>query len=127
VVITSSATGQGLSELTATLGRMVPPARPGEPLPEGERELAEHRVFRPAAGRGFEVDRVAEGRFRVTGEPVERLVARHDLDNQEALAYLEGRLRAMGVIDRLEAAGFRPGDEVQIAGVPFELDPDMPA
>jgi GTP-binding protein len=126
VVVTSSATGQGLAELAATLGRMVPPARPAEPLPEGEPELAEHRVFRPAAGLGFEVERVAEGRFRVTGVPVERLVARHDLENQEALTYLEGRLRAMGVTERLEAAGFRPGDEVEIAGVPFELDPDTP-
>ena len=127
VLLTSSATGQGLPELAATLGRLVPPAGPGEPLAEGEPELAEHRVFRPAAGRGFDVERVAEGRFQVTGAPVERLVARHDLDNPEALSYLEGRLRAMGVIDRLEAAGFRPGDEVQIAGVPFELDPDIPA
>jgi GTP-binding protein len=103
---------------------MVPPAaRPPEPLPDDLTDLAEHRVFRPAAGRGFEVERVAEGRFRVSGDPVERLVARHDLGNEEALAYLEGRLRRMGVIERLEAAGFEPGDELQIGGVAFELDP----
>jgi GTPase len=124
VVLTSSATGQGLDELAATLSRMVPPAaRPPEPVPDDLTDLAEHRVFRLAAGRGFEVERVAEGRFRVSGDPVERLVARHDLGNEEALAYLEGRLRRMGVIERLEAAGFEPGDELQIGGVAFELDP----
>jgi GTP-binding protein len=29
----------------------------------------------------------------------------------------------MGVIAALEGAGFRPGDDVEIGGVVFELDP----
>jgi len=41
----------------------------------------------------------------------------------EALAHVEGRLRRMGVISALEAAGFEPGDDVEIAGVVFELHP----
>ena len=61
--------------------------------------------------------------FRVSGAGVERLVARYDLDNEEALAHLERRLRGIGVIRALEARGFEPGDEVEIAGVEFELDP----
>jgi GTPase len=59
----------------------------------------------------------------VTGEPVERLLARHDLENDEALAHVEHRLHRMGVVRALEAAGFEPGDDVEIAGVVFELDP----
>jgi GTP-binding protein len=89
----------------------------------GEDALAEHRVFRPAAGRGFDVQRFDDGSFRVSGEQVERLIARHHLDNDEALAHVEGRLRRMGVITALEAQGFEPGDDVEIAGVVFELDP----
>ena len=54
---------------------------------------------------------------------VERLLARHDLGNEEALRYLEDRLRSMGVISELERAGFTPGDDVEIAGTVFELDP----
>jgi GTP-binding protein len=80
-------------------------------------------VFRPAAGRGFDVQRFDDGSFRVSGEQVERLIARHHLDNDEALAHVEGRLRRMGVITALEAQGFEPGDDVEIAGVVFELDP----
>ena len=56
-------------------------------------------------------------------EPVERLLSRHDLDNDEALAHVEHRLRRMGVLRALDAAGFTPGDDVEIAGVVFELDP----
>jgi GTPase len=124
VFVTSSATRQGLDGLATELLRRVPvrEAAPAEALQEVA-ELAEHRVFRPAARRGFRVDRVDDGLFRVEGEAVDRLIARHDLDNEDALIHVEGRLRRMGVLRALEAAGFEPGDDVEIAGVVFELDP----
>ena len=85
--------------------------------------MAEFQVFRPAAARAFEVERVGDGEWRVSGDAVERLIARHDLENEEALAHVEHRLRRMGVIAALEARGFEPGDDVEIGGVVFELDP----
>src|SRR5215207_265696 len=122
VVVTSAATGQGLDELRRLLLQIVPPAEPVAPG-AGEDEVAEFQVFRPAAGRAFAVERVGDGEFRVTGEAVDRLIARHDLDNEEALAHVEHRLRRMGVISALEAEGFEPGDDVELGGVVFELDP----
>jgi len=59
------------------------------------------------------------------GERVRRLLARFDLDNEEALAHLERRLRGIGVLSALEAEGFEAGDEVEIAGVLFDLDPEV--
>jgi len=122
IVITSAATGHGLDELRRELLRRVPVA---EPVPEqaGEDEVAEFQVFRPARGRAFEVERTSDGTFRVTGDAVDRLIARHDLENDEALAHVEHRLRRMGVIAALEAKGFEPGDDVELGGVVFELDP----
>ncbi len=70
--------------------------------------------------------RTGPGAFRVESERVERLLARHDLGNEEALRYLEDRLRAMGVIKALEAEGFEAGDDVEIAGTVFEFDPGAP-
>ena len=67
--------------------------------------------------------RWGSGAFRVSGAPVERLLARFDVDNEEALAHIEHRLHRMGVVRALEAAGFEPGDDVEIGGVVFELDP----
>jgi GTP-binding protein len=129
VIVTSSVTQAGLRELAAELVRRVPddtePAvarRLGEPLPE---EFAEHRVFRPAAQRSYTVRRTGETSFSVTGAGVERLLARYDLDNEEALAHLERRLRGIGVLRALEAEGFEAGDDVQIAGIVFELDPNL--
>lgn len=128
VLVTSSVTGAGLKELSSELLRRVAverqdaePADAGVPLAE---EVAEHRVFRPAAERGWHVERVGEGSFRVSGRGIERLMARYDLDNEDALAYLERRLRGIGVIDALQGQGFEPGDEVEIAGVAFDLDPE---
>jgi GTP-binding protein len=122
VVVTSAATRQGVDELRRALLRRVPVA---EPVPEtaGEDEVAEFQVFRPAARRAFEVERVGDGEYRVTGEAVDRLIARHDIENEEALAHVEHRLRRMGVIAALEAHGFEPGDDVELGGVVFELDP----
>jgi GTP-binding protein len=91
---------------------------------EGE-PLAAHRTYRPQ-GDGFHVERTSEGVFRIAGPRVERLLARHDPDNEEAMRYVEDRLRGMGVIAALEAAGFEPGDDVEIGGIVFELDPGAP-
>jgi GTPase len=98
---------------------------PPEAGPVPDREgLAEHRVYRPAAERTWQVERVGERAYRVTGRGIERLVARYDLDNEDALAYLERRLRGLGVIEALRGQGFESGDDVEIAGIAFDLDPD---
>jgi len=118
----SSATGAGLEELVAAIFAAVPeedvvPRDAGEPGYE-----AEHAVFTPGGELGFEVER-EDGAFRVRGRGIELLIARHDTSNQEALAYVERRLREIGVIAALERAGFTPGDEVRIGDEEFELDP----
>ncbi len=81
-------------------------------------------VFRPAAASGFTVERVGPSAFAVRGRGIERLLARYDTENEDAMAYFEGRLRRIGVLKALQAEGFQPGDEIEIAGAVFELDPD---
>jgi GTP-binding protein len=128
VIATSSATGAGLDELAGELLRRVPALEAAQPLAEGaaravaEPELAAHMVFRPAGRAGFEVERVGPRSFAVRGTGIERLLARYDIANADAMAYLEGRLRSIGVVRALEDEGFEPGDEIEIAGVTFELD-----
>ncbi len=125
VIITSSATREGIEELAAALLRGVAPQ--GAELPDRERpaevqELAEHMVFRPG-GSGFRVERLGPRSFAVRGSGIERLLARYDMENEDAMGYFEGRLRRIGVLKALESEGFQPGDEIEIAGVTFELDP----
>ncbi len=137
VIVTSSATGLGIDELAAALLEAVPPVAEADPGAEaspmapaltddGGAELLEHMVFRPSGTGGFAVERVGPGSFAVRGRGIELLMARHDTENEDALEYLEGRLRRIGVIRALEEAGFEPGDEIEIGGVSFELDPAEP-
>jgi GTP-binding protein len=121
VFATSAATGEGLRELADAVFRRVPPEERGG---DGAADTpAAHRVYRPGRGESYSVARTGPGAFRVEGERIERLIARHDVDNDEALRYVEERLRALGVIRALESAGFEPGDDVEIGGIVFELDP----
>jgi GTPase len=123
VLATSAATGAGVPELRDAIFERVPA---DEPAAAPGDQPATHRVYRPGEGDSFTVERVGPGAFRVEGARIERLIARHDVDNDDALRYVEERLRALGVIRELEAAGFEPGDDVEIAGIVFELDPAGP-
>jgi GTP-binding protein len=139
VIATSSATGAGVRELVNELLRSVPAIDAAsasavtEQAPLGSDgvvagdELAEHMVFRPAGDTGFSVERLGPRSFAVRGRGIERLMARFDVDNDDAMAYFEERLRRIGVLRALESEGFSSGDEIEIAGVTFELDPGAPA
>jgi GTPase len=124
VLAVSSATGEGLSELRERILAALPrlpaarPERGGEQPAEFE---AEHRVYRPAGEGGYSVEREEDGGFRILGRGVELLFERHDVANEEALAYLEQRLNEIGVIAALRAAGFEPGDDVRVGEHEFEL------
>jgi len=126
VLAASAATGEGLDELRQAILAALPetaPARP-ERSEAGAAEFeAEHRVYRPAGEGGYWVEREEDGGYRVLGRGVELLFERHDLKNEEALAYLEQRLNEIGVVAALRAAGFEPGDDVRVGEHEFELHP----
>ena len=131
VLAVSSATGEGLEELrhailaglddAAPVGEAALAASGGQG--EAARFEAEHRVYRPAGEGGYWVERDEDGAFRIAGRGVEMLFERHDLANEEALAYLEARLNEMGVVAALRAAGFEPGEDVRVGEHEFELHP----
>ena len=122
VVVTSAVTGDGIDQLARVIAGAVPDEVSIDDEPTVE-VLAEHRLYRPGADEGFSVARVGPGAWRVEGRGIERLIARHDVENEEAMRYVEDRLRTIGVIRALEAKGFQGGDDVEIGGIVFELDP----
>jgi GTP-binding protein len=126
VLAVSSATGEGLDELRQKVLAELPavPAARIEvgAVPATEFE-AEHRVYRPAGEGGYRIEKEADGAFRIVGRGVELLFERHDLSNEEALGYLESRLKEIGVIAALDRAGFEPGDDVRVGDQEFELHP----
>jgi GTP-binding protein len=126
VLAVSSATGEGLDELRQTILANLPEGAPArlEQRDLGPAEFeAEHRVYKPVGEGGYSVQREGDGGFRVLGRGVELLFERHDLKNEEALAYLEQRLKEIGVVAALRAAGFEPGDDLRVGEHEFELHP----
>jgi len=127
VVLTSSATHEGLDDLRNAIFAhtpadqaapdWVPGGDNGEPQP-----LREHRVYRPQDEQGFSVEPLEPGVFAVRGRGIELLLARFDVTNEEALRHVENRLKSIGVLRELERKGFESGDEIEIAGERFELE-----
>jgi GTP-binding protein len=115
-IVTSAETGEGLETLAERLAELVATA------PEPARES--RVVLRPAR-QPFTVHRVTERRFRVEGRTVERWVRDADLEDPRQVVDLQTRLRKAGVEKRLAEEGAKSGDEVVIAGRPFEFFPEQ--
>lgn len=117
----SALTGEGLDRLMRRLGEMVEESR-GETGYEARGERVVY-AFDPAREHGFRVVREEAG-FRVVGEQVERMVRRMDLSNPQALAYVQARLKRMGVEEELLRQGAGEGDAVIIGDLVFDFLPE---
>jgi GTPase len=117
----SSVTGEGISELLGRLAVLVSEARASE-----ESEGSPIVVHRPL-GEGLEIAREDDGVFVVRGRAALRAVALTDLTDDDALAYVQGRLRNLGVERALVRAGIRDGDTVRLGQLEFtyKRDEDM--
>ncbi|MDA8292252.1 MAG: GTPase ObgE [Actinomycetota bacterium] len=113
----SSATGEGLAELTGRLATLVAEARSRAPEP-----ASAPVVHRPEP-EGVLVERDGGG-WVVLGRAATRAVALSDLTNADALAQVQRRLRRIGVDRALARAGAREGDDVRIGTLHFEFSPD---
>lgn len=114
-VTVSAVTGEGVD----TLAERLADESAGAPAPDRRPTV----VLRPGR-EAFTVRKVGDRRFRVEGRNVERWVRDADLEDPREVIELQGRLRRLGVERRLEAEGARRGDEVVIAGRPFEFIPE---
>jgi GTPase len=116
----SAVTGEGVPAFLYALGAAVAASRSARQAAAGgqgaDTSVAETEV-------PIQVVREGTG-FRVLGDRPSRWVAMTDLDNPQAVAYLQRRLRRAGVEDLLTQAGARPGDEVLVGEAAFEYEPD---
>ncbi len=119
-LVVSAVTGTGLGELVGRLATMVDEQRSLEP--DQAHEVVVHRPL----PEGFAVERVEPGVYRVAGRVAERAVALNDLTTDEAAAFVQDRLRRLGVDRALARAGARDGDLVHIGGLSFVWYRDQP-
>jgi GTP-binding protein len=113
----SALTGEGLPELLDAIVSTL--ATAPDPQPPGPM-----RTIKLPAARDSElaVEKLPWG-FIVSGDRVERLVERTNLESEGGLARFQTELDRLGVNSALEASGVQQGDTVRIAGIEFEYQP----
>jgi GTP-binding protein len=120
----SALTGQGVDGLKAAIATKVQALREEVRVREEASPqydfVWEHR--RQARDKVFDIVKLTDGVFRVEGKQVERMVIQTDWENEEAIAFLQHRLKRIGVEVALEAAGAKDGDEIRIVGRSFEFE-----
>ncbi|BAS28606.1 GTPase ObgE [Limnochorda pilosa] len=118
----SAATGEGVDAFLDRVEALLATA----PAPSREAAVA---APPPPKGRAraplkeFRVEKQNDG-FTVSGEALERVVARLDLENPESLRYLQHLLERSGALQALREAGAREGDTVWVGQVELEYVDD---
>ncbi|HEY5169977.1 MAG TPA: GTPase ObgE [Thermoleophilia bacterium] len=119
----SAQTGDGLKDLVRVLTEAMDRARAAQAEAEAAAEAeTAATVLRPADGRldSFTVE-VVDDYFVVRGVQMERLFAKADLDNEDAVRYLQQVIDRAGLNDALRRAGAVPGDTVVVGQSEFEF------
>ena len=115
VLTISSVTGEGIDQLVAELAGLVLRVR-REEIERIEHEVVVHKPLPDE----ITVERAGANEWIVAGRPAIRAVRFQDLTDDEALAEIVRRLRALGVDRMLTRAGVRDGDVVNIGPLSFE-------
>ncbi|MDQ3702017.1 MAG: GTPase ObgE [Chloroflexota bacterium] len=121
-----------LAELRRLAAEAAPPLPPLPVLPEtfdlpptdDLPAVPDHQEYTPAAAqdalaasREFEVRKLSEGVFRVSGKAAERATLTSDVRTESGMQYLMSRLRRLGIASALDEAGARQGDRVRFGDV----------
>ena len=120
----SALTGEGADGLKAAIATKVHELREAARA-DAENDVQYDHVWehrRRERDRRFAVANLGGGVFRVSGPQVERMVVQTDWENEEAVAFLQHRLKRLGVETALEKAGAVDGDEIRIVGRAFEFE-----
>lgn len=112
----SAVTGEGVSELIKHVSELLK-ILPKEDLLEYE----DKKVYSLEEKDDYTI-RKEEGKYIIEGEPVERIMRRVNIGDNESLYYFQKSLDSLGVNKRLKEMGVQEGDIVQIADYELEWE-----
>ena len=121
----SALTGEGVESLKAAIATKVHALREEAKAAEAAKATTYEQVWeykRERADARFRVVKLSDHIFRVVGGKIERIVVQTDWNNEEAISYLQHRMKRLGVDKALERAGAVDGDEIRIVGRAFEFE-----
>ena len=121
----SALTGEGVDSLKAAIAQRVHALREEAKEKAAAQDSVYEQVWeykREKADARFKVVKLGAGVFRVIGGKIERIIVQTDWNNEEAITYLQHRLKRMGVDKALIRAGAVDGDEIRIVERAFEFE-----
>jgi len=111
----SSFTGEGIEKIVHQIGDLVDEVRNAVP------EKPSRIVHRPEP-EDIKIERSEDGIWEVIDRDVIRTVNLNDLTNLDALDYIHGRLKSMGVDRALKRIGVKESETVRIGRLEFNYE-----
>ncbi|WP_276805017.1 GTPase ObgE [Lactobacillus hominis] len=118
----SSVTHQGVGPLMNAAADLVDEISREQAEKTAEIKVDEKEyVYSKPLDDKFEIERTGEHSFNITGEKLERIVQRTNLDHTDGIMLLARKLKSVGVDEALRNKGAQNGDEVTIVDFTFEF------
>ncbi len=121
-IFISAVTGEGIDGFLYDLKDLVIRNRrkPGRKPAKTERKVFRPHLEIPDA-RQFEVKKVSENEFRITGRRIEQIAVMTDMSKRGAVLRMHDILKKIGAERELKRAGATEGDKILIGGRVFEF------
>jgi GTP-binding protein len=117
--VISGVTGEGVDALLEALWKEIERARADDAGMESEPVGRVEYAYQAP----FTIEETQDG-FEVQGKPVVRAVLMTDFENDDAVRYLDRRLKQMGLYKALQRMGAAEGHTIHIGGVELEYHED---
>ena len=112
----SAVTGEGIDTLIKHVSELLKTLQKEDLL-----EYEDKKIYKLEEKDDYSI-RKEEGMFIIEGEPVERIMRRVNIADNESLYYFQKNLEALGVNKRLKEMGIQEGDIVKIADYELEWE-----
>ena len=113
----SSISGDGVKEVLYQIAGLIEEVRSNRPV------NPTHILHQPEP-EGIRVEKVSETQWEIRDRELIRIANLNDLNNPDALFYLQDRFKSMGVNRALIRARVKKGEIVKIGKLEFEYDED---
>ena len=113
----SSISGDGVKEVLYQIAGLIEEVRSNRPVNPT-------RILHQPEPEGIRVEKVSETQWEIRDRELIRIANLNDLNNPDALFYLQDRFKSMGVNRALIRARVKKGEIVKIGKLEFEYDED---
>ena len=115
----SASTNKGLDEVVNVLSDMLSKL-PKENIKKDE-NLEGHILYKLKKEEPFKIQKIADHKYRISGEKVERILKMTKFQTEESVLRFENKLRHLGIDEALIKMGCEEGDTIYILDYEFDF------